>query len=62
MDVTISKTVLFFVLSFSETAVNPSIFTYVSPGHLHGGVAVDVAEQAQAEALRVGRVGEAVDG
>lgn len=32
------------------------------PGHLHRGVPVDVAEQAQTEAFRVGRVGEAVDG
>lgn len=38
------------------------LFTYVPPGHLHRGVAVDIAEQAQAEALRVGRVGKSVDG
>ena len=36
------------------------VWTYVSARHLHGGVAVDVGQQAQAEALRVGRVGEAV--
>lgn len=30
------------------------------PGHLNRGVPVDVAEQPQAEALRVGGVGEAV--
>lgn len=34
--------------------------TYVSPGHFHRGVPVDIAEQPQTEALRVGRVGEAV--
>lgn len=30
------------------------------PGHLNGGVPVDVGEQAQTEALRVGRVCESV--
>lgn len=34
--------------------------TYVSPGHLHRGVPVDVGQQAKAEALRVGGIGEAV--
>ena len=32
------------------------------PGHLHGGVPVDVGQQAQAEALGVGGVCEAVHG
>ena len=34
--------------------------TDVATRELHRGVAVDVGQQAQAEALRVGRVGEAV--
>lgn len=36
--------------------------TYMSPGHLDRGVSVNVGEQPQAEALRVGGVREAVDG
>lgn len=36
------------------------ICTYMSARELHGGVAVDVGEQTQAEALRVGRVREPV--
>lgn len=34
--------------------------TYVSPGQFHRGVAVDVGEKTQAEALRVGRVCESI--
>lgn len=32
----------------------------MSPGHFNRGVPVDVAEQPQTEALRVGGVGEAI--
>lgn len=35
--------------------------TYVSPCHFHSCVPVDVAEQPQTEAFRVGGVGEAID-
>lgn len=38
------------------------MITYVSACELNGRVAVDVGQQAQTEALRVGRVREAVDG
>lgn len=34
--------------------------TYVPPGHLHGGVPVDIRQQAQAETLRVGWICESV--
>lgn len=34
----------------------------MAPGELHGRVAVDVGQQPQAEALRVGGVGEAIHG
>lgn len=36
--------------------------TDVPPGQLHGRVPVDVGQQAQAEALRVGGVSEAIHG
>ena len=32
----------------------------MSPGHLHSGIAVDIGQEAQTEALRVGGVREAV--
>lgn len=34
----------------------------MAPGELHGRVPVDVGQQTQAEALRVGGVGEAIHG
>lgn len=37
-----------------------NVCTYVSASHLHGGVAVDVRQQAQAETLRVGGICESV--
>lgn len=37
------------------------VLTYVSPRHFNGGIPVHVAEKAEAEALRVGGVCEAVD-
>ena len=39
-----------------------NIGTYMSARELHGGVTVNVGEQTQAEALRVGGVREAVHG
>lgn len=34
--------------------------TYVPPGHLHSGVSVDIRQQAQAETLRIGWIGEPI--
>lgn len=36
------------------------VCTYVPASHLHGGVAINVGQQAQAEALRVGRICESI--
>lgn len=46
----------------THTDYDSKVITYVSACELHGRVAVDVGQQAEAEALRVGRVREAVDG
>lgn len=36
------------------------VHTYVSTSHLHGGIAVDIGQQAQAETFGVGRICESV--